>query len=99
MSAGRALATLRSPFPDPAIDISLALATFAMTLALLSPQGAAVSTGGSSNVDWLAVALAGLASVPILVWRRGPLLAFAVTALVTTVLTGLGYGVGVALAP
>jgi signal transduction histidine kinase len=90
-------ANLRVPRPPPGPTISdlvVALATFALTLAVL-----AAGRGSSRNLDGLGVFLAALACFPLLARRRSPLGVFVLTTAASAVLNGLGYAVGPPFGP
>ena len=77
-------------------DAALAVAVFAASVAVLAARG---DSGDARSLDALGVLLAGLASLPLVAWRRAPLAVFVVTAAASAVLNGLGYPPGPPLGP
>jgi signal transduction histidine kinase len=72
------------------LDAGLALGVFAATLALLAARG----EGDAHDLDAVGVALAALASLPLVARRRAPLAVFVVTAGASSILNALGYPPG-----
>jgi signal transduction histidine kinase len=72
------------------IDIALAAALFLGTLVLLVHSGHAAHIE-SVGLSVISVALAALSTFPISLWRRFPLAVFAVTAVASAALAGIGY--------
>jgi signal transduction histidine kinase len=86
------------PAPTPrerAVDAGVALAAFAVSVALLARGG----VDDTRALDAAGVGLAALASLPLAVWRREPLAVFALTAAASAVLNGLGYPPGPPVGP
>ena len=81
------------------IDAGIAAIVFAASLALLAGGGAAAADEDVRDLDGLGVALAALASLPLLARRRAPLATFAFTAAASAALNGLGYPPGPPLGP
>jgi signal transduction histidine kinase len=75
-----------------AVDIGIALAAFAATLALLGH-------GSSRDLDTLGVFLAACATWPLIARRRSPLAVLVVTTLASALLNGLDYALGPPLGP
>ena len=75
-----------------AIDVALALAAFAATLALLGH-------GSSRALDALGVVLATVATWPLVARRRSPLLVLVVTTAASAALNGLDYALGPPFGP
>jgi len=75
-----------------AIDVALALAAFAATLALLGH-------GSSRALDALGVVLAAVATWPLVARRRSPLLVLVVTTAASAALNGLDYALGPPFGP
>jgi signal transduction histidine kinase len=75
-----------------AIDIGLALAAFAATLALLGH-------GSSRALDGLGVVLAACATWPLVARRRSPLVVLIVTTVASATLNGLDYALGPPFGP
>jgi signal transduction histidine kinase len=82
---------------EVALDVSLALATYAGSVALLAARGH--SGADTRSLDLLGLLLAALASLPLVAWRRAPLAVFVLTAAASVALNGLGYPPGPPLGP
>jgi signal transduction histidine kinase len=80
-----------------ALDAAIAAVVFGLSVAILAGRGRADL--GARELDALGVALAALASWPLVLRRREPLVVFAVTAAASSVLFGLGYPPGPPLGP
>ena len=78
-------------------DACIAAAVFALSLALLAAGDA--RDPDARQLDGLGVALASLASLPLVARRRAPLAVFAVTAAASAALNGFGYPPGPPLGP
>jgi signal transduction histidine kinase len=83
------------------IDVAIAAATLAGSLALLrhggfDPAGSEPRSGG---LDWISGLLVAWSTVPLVAWRRAPGTVFALTALASVPLGGLGYRIGLPLGP
>src|SRR5262249_10358167 len=76
------------------LDVALALVTFGATLALLGLRDDA-----TRSLDPLGVALAALATLPLVARRRSPLGVFALTTAASAILNGLGYALRPPLGP
>src|SRR5262249_57768980 len=76
------------------LDVALALVTFGATLALLGLRDDA-----TRSLDPLGVALAALATLPLVARRRSPLGVFALTTAASAILNGLGYALGPPFGP
>jgi signal transduction histidine kinase len=76
-------------------DAALAAGVFAVSLVLLGARGDA----GTRELDYLGVALAAVASLPLVAWRREPLAVFVVTASASALLNALGYPSGPPVGP
>ena len=74
------------------IAAALALGAFVVTLATLK-------RGEGNDLDALGVLLAALATLPLAVWRRGPLAVFALTAGASALTNALGYPLGPPVGP
>jgi signal transduction histidine kinase len=79
------------------LDIALAVAVFAGSVALLAARGHA--DAGTRALDLPGVLLAAFASLPLVAWRRAPLAVFVLTATSSAVLNGLSYPPGPPLGP
>ena len=75
-------------------DVGVALAALALTVALL-----ANASGSTRSIDVLGVALAALATLPLILHRRSPLGVFALTTAASAVIYGLGYQTGPPFGP
>jgi signal transduction histidine kinase len=78
-----------------ALDIAIAAAAFVGSLALLAGDSEADTRG----LDLLGVLLAALASLPLVAWRREPLVVFALTAMASSTLNAFDYSLGPPLGP
>ncbi len=85
------------PSSGALLDLAIAAAALAGSLALLRHGGVGPSRPGSRELDLVGVVLAACSTAPLLVWRRSPLGVFAVTAAVGVLLAGLGYSVDLLL--
>jgi signal transduction histidine kinase len=83
---------------ERAIDLLVALVVFVLTLMLLASGGVS-GDEDARDFDLPAVVLAAFASFPLLVRRRAPLVAFAVTAIASAALNVLGYPAGPPIGP
>jgi signal transduction histidine kinase len=82
------------------VDAGIAVVVFGLSLVLLAAGGAVGDSGADARgLDGLAVALAALASLPLVGRRRAPLAVFALTAAASAALNGLGYPPGPPLGP
>jgi signal transduction histidine kinase len=87
------------PSSGALLDVAIATAVFAGSLALLSHGGIDPSRPGSRELDLVGVVLAASSTVPLIAWRRFPLGVFAVTAAAGVLLASLGYPVDLPLGP
>jgi signal transduction histidine kinase len=90
----------RAPAPrrrELALDVAIAAAVFALSLVLLAARGDA--SEDTRGLDLLGVALAAVASLPLVFRRRAPLAVFVTTAAASAVLNGIGYPPGPPLGP
>lgn len=85
--------------PRALLDAALAVAVFAVSLALLAHSGAAPIELGSHGLDPAAVALAACSALPLVAWRRFPLGVFVVTAATSVLLAVLDYPVSLLPGP
>jgi signal transduction histidine kinase len=81
------------------VDAAIAAAALGGSLAQMSHGGIPGAAGHGVDLDLLGVVLAVCASLPLLAWRRAPLGVFAFTAATTALVAGLGYSLGLPLAP
>ncbi len=82
--------------PGWLVDGAIAAVALAGSLLLLSHGGFG---SASRRLDVLGVALAGCASLPLLLWRRAPLGIFVLTTAASAALMGIGYAAGPPLGP
>jgi signal transduction histidine kinase len=87
------------PSSGALLDVAVAAAALAGSLALLRHGGIAPSSPGSGELDLIGAVLAACSTVPLIAWRRFPLGVFAVTAVASVLLAGLGYPVDLLLGP
>jgi signal transduction histidine kinase len=79
------------------LDVAIGVGVFAASVALLGARG---DPGEDTrDLDPLGVALAALASLPLVLRRRAPLAVFALTAAASATLNALGYPPGPPLGP
>jgi signal transduction histidine kinase len=81
------------------LDVAIAAAALAGSLALIRHGGIGPSRPGLGELDLVAVALAACSTVPLTAWRRSPLGVFAVTGAASVVLAGFGYRIDLLLGP
>jgi signal transduction histidine kinase len=81
------------------LDVAIALAALAGSLALLHHGGIYAIRPGSGELDLLGVVLAACSTLPLMAWRRSPLGVFAVTAAAGVLLAALGYRMDLLLGP
>jgi signal transduction histidine kinase len=86
------------PSPPALLDVAIAAAALAGTLALVR-HGVAPTRRGSGGLDLIGVVLLACSTAPLIAWRRFPLGVFAVTAAASVLLAGLGYPVDLILGP
>ena len=83
---------------ERAIDLGIALVVFGLTVAMLASGGVSGDEDARS-LDLAGVLLAAVASLPLVARRRAPLAVFAVTALASAAIAGLGYPAGPPIGP
>jgi signal transduction histidine kinase len=81
-------------YRDLAIDVGIAATAFGLVLALLS-----IEEEGVRDSDAWAVALAAVATLPLIARRRWPIAVLVVTTLASSLLYGLGYPDGPPIGP
>jgi signal transduction histidine kinase len=81
------------------VDVAIAAAAFAGSMAQLSHGGIAGSGPGSGELGWTAGVLAACSTVPLVAWRRAPRAVFAITASAIVLLGALGYAIALPLGP
>ena len=89
-------ATLAEMASRKALDIALAVAAFAASVALLLVGEEEAGSGGPSALD---VAIVALTSLPLVAWRRAPLAVFVVTAIASSVSFATAEPVGPPVGP
>jgi signal transduction histidine kinase len=88
---------LARPRSETLIDVALAGAALAGSLAMLARggigpgSGTAASSPESTDLDVVGVVLAAGSTLPLVAWRRFPFGVFVVTAAASVLLVGLGY--------
>jgi signal transduction histidine kinase len=88
---------LARPRSETLLDVAIAAAAFAGSLAMLAHggirpgSGAAASGPESTDLDVVGVVLAAGSTLPLVAWRRFPFAVFVVTASSSVLLAGLGY--------
>lgn len=83
---------------DRAIDLGIALGVFVLTTLMLASGGVS-SDAEARDLDLLGVVLAALASFPLLLRRRSPLLALASVAIPSAAIAALDYPPGPPIGP
>lgn len=83
---------------DRAIDVWIALGVFVLTVAMLASGGVS-GDDEARSLDVLGVALAALASLPLLARRRAPLAVFVASAIVSAAINALDYPPGPPIGP
>jgi signal transduction histidine kinase len=78
------------------VDVALAVAAFAASVALLAVGENEADSGG---LDALDVAIVGLTTLPLVAWRRAPLAVFVVTALASSLSFATAEPVGPPVGP
>jgi signal transduction histidine kinase len=81
------------------LDVAVAVAALAGSLALLRHGGIGPSRPGSGELDQVGVVLGACSTVPLIAWRRSPLGVFAVIAASGVLLAGLGHRIDLLLGP
>jgi signal transduction histidine kinase len=87
------------PRSGPLVDLAIAAVALAGSLAQLASHGSGPLQAGPHELDWLGGALTACATLPLLAWRRNARAVFVLTAGVSIVLAGLGYGLALPLGP
>jgi signal transduction histidine kinase len=81
------------------LDVAIAAAALAGTLALLRHGGVTPTRPGSGGLDLVSVVLAACSTVPLIGWRRWPLGVVVVTAAASALMAGIGYPLDPVLGP
>jgi signal transduction histidine kinase len=96
------------PTPAALLDVAVAAAALAGSLALLRHggidalrpgSGTGAADPGAGKLDLVGVALAASSTVPLVAWRRSPLVVFTLTSAASVLLAGLGYRIDLLLGP
>jgi signal transduction histidine kinase len=87
------------PRPGRLVDVAIAAAALAGSLAQLSHGGIAGSQAGSGELDWAGGVLVACSTLPLVAWRHAPRAVFGFTACATVLLGGLGHPVALPLGP
>jgi signal transduction histidine kinase len=93
----RLLAT--RPRSGALVDVAIAAAALAGSLAQLSHGGIAGSQTGPGELDWTSGVLAACSTVPLVAWRLAPRAVFVFTASAIVLLGGLGHPIALPLGP
>lgn len=87
------------PSSGALLDVAIAGAVLAGSLALLAHGSLDPLRPRSGNIDLIGVVLVATSTLPLIGWRRFPLGVFAMTATVSALLAGLGYRIDLMLGP
>jgi signal transduction histidine kinase len=85
--------------PAALLDVAIAAAVFAGSLALLARGGFGFGGSEPGELDWLGGLLTACSTVPLVAWRRAPCAVFVVTASASVLLGALDYPIGLPLGP
>jgi signal transduction histidine kinase len=92
-------ATLEDMRRERILDIAIPLVVFGLTVALIAAPEATESGHEGRRLDALAVVLAALSALPLVLRRRSPLLAFALSTAASAMLFALDYPPGPPIGP
>ena len=81
------------------LDLAIAVATLAGTLALIAHGGVGPVSPRPGALDLVGITLVTSSTVPLVAWRRYPLGVFVLTAVASVLLVGLGYRNDLLLGP
>ncbi len=84
---------------NTAIDLGIAVLVLGLSLGVLASGGLGTPDPRSRALDGVGILLAAAAAVPLIAWRRAPLVAFTATSLANLALMGLDYPVDVPFGP
>jgi signal transduction histidine kinase len=84
---------------DGLLDVAIAAAVFAGSLALLARGGFGFGGAEPGELDWLGGLLVAASTVPLVAWRRAPGAVFVVTASASVLLGAFDYPIGLPLGP
>jgi signal transduction histidine kinase len=87
------------PGLDGLLDVAIAAAVFAGSLALLARGGFGFGGAEPGELDWLGGLLVAASTVPLVAWRRAPGAVFVVTASASVLLGAFDYPIGLPLGP
>jgi signal transduction histidine kinase len=87
------------PSSGALVDVTIAAVALVGSLAQLAHDGGGPLQSGPHELDLLGGALTVCATLPLVAWRRDPRAVFALTAMVSVALAGLGYVVAFPLGP
>jgi signal transduction histidine kinase len=90
--------TFSRPSPPVLVDAALAAIALAASLALVGRHVGSLQPE-RGQLDWIGGALIACSTLPIVVWRRAPRPAFALTASASVLLGALGYSIGLPVGP
>jgi signal transduction histidine kinase len=85
--------------PERLLDVAIAAAVFAGSLALLARGGFGFGGAEPGELDWLGGMLVAASTVPLVAWRRAPGTVFVLTALAGVLLGVFDYPIGLPLGP
>ncbi len=81
------------------VDVAIAAAALAGSVALVTHGGVGPSRPGSTDLSLVGVALAACSTVPLVAWRRFPIGVFVFTAAASVLLAGVGFRIDLLLGP
>jgi signal transduction histidine kinase len=85
--------------PERLLDVTIAAAVFAGSLALLARGGFGFGGAEPGELDWLSGLLVAASTVPLVAWRRAPGTVFVLTASAGVLLGVFDYPIGLPLGP
>jgi signal transduction histidine kinase len=92
-----ALRPLTRPLGSAPVDVAIACAVLAGSVAILAHGGLPAVHAGA-RLDPLSGALAAVATLPLVAWRRAPFAVFVLAATMSALAAALGYAFGIPLA-
>jgi signal transduction histidine kinase len=87
------------PALDGLLDVAIAAAVFAGSLALLARGGFGFGGAEPGELDWLGGLLVAASTVPLVAWRRAPGAVFVLTASASVLLGAFDYPIGLPVGP
>jgi signal transduction histidine kinase len=85
--------------PERLLDVAIAAAVFAGSLALLARGGFGFGGAEPGELDWAGGLLVAASTLPLVAWRRAPGAVFVVTASTGVLLGAFDYPIGLPLGP